>query len=189
MGLSKKLSGYEVEHIPNVAFRLMSFVFTIRDILFGVDKKLDQFGIKEGMSVVDFGCGPGSYIEPASLLVGETGKVYAVDVHPLAIKSVKERARKKSLENVVPLLSTGYPVAIENHSADLIHALDMFHHIKDSSGFFKELHRILKPDGILFIESGHQPLGDAKQKILNSGCWAILKEERNMFKCKSNPSC
>jgi hypothetical protein len=68
MGLLKKMSGYEVERIPNIAFRLMSFVFAIRDILFSVGNRLDQFGIDEGMTVVDFRCGPGSYVEPASLL-------------------------------------------------------------------------------------------------------------------------
>ncbi len=183
MGLLKKVSGYEVEQIPNIAFRLMSLVLAIRDILFPVGKRLDQFGIDEGFIVVDFGCGPGSYVEQASQLVGEGGKVYAVDVHPLAIKSIKERAKRKVLENVVPVLSTGYPVDIDSHSADVIYALDMFHHIKNARDFLMELHRLLKPGGTLFIESGHQPLDDAKQKIVKSDCWAIIKEERNMFKC------
>jgi len=183
MGLLKKMSGCEVEHIPNTSFRLMSFVLAIRDILFPVGKRFDQFGIDKGFIVVDFGCGPGSYVEKASQLVGDGGKVYAVDVHPLAIKSIKQRARRKNLENVVPVLSTGYPVDIDSHSADVIYALDMFHHVKDARAFLEELNRLLKPSGALFIESGHQPLDDAKQKIVKSNCWAIIKEERNMFKC------
>ena len=89
-------------------------------------------------------------------------------VHPLAIKSIKERAMRKNLKNVVPVLSSGYPVNIDSHSADVIYALDMFHHIKDAMGFLKELHRLIKPNGTLFIESGHQPLNDAKQKIVKS---------------------
>ncbi len=184
MGLLNKMSGYELEHIPNFLFRLMSFVLAIRDILFPIGKRLDQFGIDKGFIVVDFGCGPGSFIEQASQLVGDGGKVYAVDVHPLAIKSIKERARRKNLENVVPVLSTGYPVDIDSHSADVIYALDMFHHVKDTRGFLKELHRLLRPSGALFIESGHQPLNDAKQKIVKSDCWVIIKEESNMFKCR-----
>ena len=69
MGLLKKMSGYEVEHIPNTPFRLMSFVLAIRDILFPVGKRFDQFGVHKGFTVVDFGCGPGSYVEQASQLV------------------------------------------------------------------------------------------------------------------------
>ncbi len=172
--------------MPNFAFRLMSFVFTIRDILLPVGKRLDRFGIEKGFIVVDFGCGPGSYVERASQLVGGGGQVNAVDVHPLAIKSIKERARRKALENVVPVLSTGHPVAIDNHSADVIYALDMFHHIKDANGFLKELHRLLKPSGRLYIESGHQPPDDAKQKIVKSDYWVIIKEAGNMFECLPN---
>jgi len=183
MGLKNKMCGYEIEHMPNLSFRLMSFVLSIRDFLFPAGKKLDQFNIENGFIIVDFGCGPGSFVEHASKLVGNNGKVYAVDVHPLAIKAIKEKAKSKTLANVAPVLSIGYPVDIDSHIADVIYALDMFHHIKDTRGFLKELHRLLKPNGTLFIESGHQLLDNAKQKIMKSGCWVIIKEERNMFKC------
>jgi ubiquinone/menaquinone biosynthesis C-methylase UbiE len=172
-----------MEHMPNLAFRLMSFLLSIRDIFIPVGKKLDRFNIEKGYFIVDFGCGPGSYVETASKLVGSSGRVYAVDVHPLAIKAVREKAKRKDLENVVPVLATGYPVDIDRHSVDVIYALDMFHHVQDAAGFLKELHRLLKPDGKLFIESGHQPMDHARRKILKSGCWNIIKEERNLFKC------
>ena len=183
MGLAKRMCGYEIEHMSNSSFRLMSFIFVIRDILFPAVKKLDQFGIEKGFVIVDFGCGPGSFIEHASDLVGDDGQVYAVDVQPLAVKAIKKKIKRKNLENVVPVLSSGYPVAIDSHSADVIYALDMFHHIKDTKGFLNELHRLLKPSGTLFIESGHQRLDNAKQKILKNDSWMIMKEERNMFEC------
>lgn len=185
MRLLRTMVGYEVEHLPNISFRLMSFVISMRDVLFPVGKRLDRFGIRKGSVVVDFGCGPGSYLERASQIVGDAGKVYAVDVHPLAIMSIKRKAKQKNLTNVVPVLSTGYPVDIESQSADVIYALDMFHHVKDTDGFLTELHRVLKPKGSLFIESGHQPLDGARKKILKSDCWVIVKEEQNLFECTS----
>ncbi len=188
MRLLKTISGYERQYLPNVAFRLMAFVFSVRDVLFPVGKRLDRFGIRKGSVVVDFGCGPGSYLERASRLVGDAGKVYAVDVHPLAIGAVKRKAKQKNLANVVPVLVTGYPVNIESQTADVIYALDMFHHVKDTAGFMTELHRLLKSDGTLFIESGHQPRGGARQKILQSACWVLVKEDRNLFECKSKES-
>ena len=186
MRILKTLSGYEVEQLPNIAFRLMSFVISIRDLLFPASKRLDRFGIRQGFYVVDFGCGPGSYIERASQLVGDRGKVYAVDVHPLAIRSIERKSKQAKLQNVVPLLSTGYSVDIESRSVDVIYALDMFHHIKDTNRFFAELHRILKQNGSLFIESGHQSIDEARTKILNSEHWAIYNEERNLFECRPN---
>ena len=183
MRLLRTMTGHEVEQIPNLSFRLMSFVFSIRDALFSVGKRFDRFGIRKGSVVVDIGCGPGSYLERASQIVGDTGKVYAVDVQPLAIMSIKRRAKQKNLRNVVPVLSTGYPVDIEGQSADVIYALDMFHHIKDTDGFLMELHRLLKDNGSLFIERGHQPMDNARKKILKSGYWVIVKEEKNLFEC------
>ncbi len=183
MDVSKKVTGFEVERMPNIAFRLMAFIFVIRDALFSVGKKLDQFGFVKGSIVLDFGCGPGSYIAHASQLVGDKGKVYAVDVQPLAIKAVSKKVARHNLENVFPLLSTGYPIDINSHTIDFIYALDMFHHIKDSQPFLKELHRLLKPEGTLFIESGHQHLDAARQKILDSGYWKVITEDRNRFTC------
>jgi len=185
MSLQKQIFGYGKDKIPNISFRVMSLSITLRDILFPVRNRLNGFDIKKGFVLIDFGCGPGSYVEKASQLVGDAGKVYAVDVHVLAIRSINKKVRKKSLTNVVPVLSTGYPVDIDSHSADVIYALDMFHHVKDARNFLEELHRLLKPSGTLFIESGHQPLDKAKVKIVNSGLWEIIIEERNMFKCRS----
>ena len=113
MRLLRTLLGYESDNIPNIVFRIYSSFISMRDVLAPVGHRLDGFGIKNGSIVVDFGCGPGSYIEWASRTVGDTGKVYAIDVHPLAIKSVKAKVRKKSLNNVIPVLSTGYPVGTD----------------------------------------------------------------------------
>ncbi len=183
MSLQKQIFGYEKDKIPNIPFRVMSLSITLRDILFPVRNKLNGFDIKKGFVVIDFGCGPGSYVEKASQLVGDGGKVYAVDVHVLAIRSINKKVIKKSLSNVVPVLSTGYPVDIDSHSADVIYALDMFHHVKDARAFLEELNRLLKPSGALFIESGHQPLNKAKEKIVNSGSWEIINEEKGTYKC------
>jgi len=184
MRLSGIIFGYGVENIPSIPFRIMSFILSMRDVFVSVGKRIDVFGINNGSVVIDFGCGPGSYIERASQLVGGNGRVYAVDVHPLAIKSIKKKISKASLDNVIPILSTGYPVDIKSQSADVIYALDMFHHIKNADVFLKELCRLLKPDGTLFIESGHQPFNEAKDKILKSDCWTIVEEKRNLFECK-----
>ena len=184
MRLLRTIFAYKVENIPSIPFRIMSFIFSVRDVFAPVGKRLDGFGIDSGSVVIDFGCGPGSYIEQASQAVGGTGRVYAVDVHPLAIKSIKKKISKTSLDNVLPVLSTGYPVDIDSQSADVIYALDMFHHVKDAKAFLRELRRLLKPDGKLFIENGHQPFNEAKEKILKSDCWTIVEEEGNLFECE-----
>ncbi len=66
-------------------FKAMSFIFKIRDIISPPQNILKEANIKSGYSILDYGCGPGAYTIIAAKIVGETGKVYALDIHKLAI--------------------------------------------------------------------------------------------------------
>ena len=183
MNLKKYFCGNELERMPNPAFRIMSIIFRIMDIFYPFEKRIAALGLQEGFTVVDYGCGPGRYIERVSRLVGKNGKVYAVDIHDLAIKSVKKMIEKKNLTNVEPVLTDGYSCNIKDHVADVVYALDMFHMISDHAQFLKELHRIVKKDGFLVIDDGHQPREKTKAKLAASKLWHIAEETENHLKC------
>jgi ubiquinone/menaquinone biosynthesis C-methylase UbiE len=169
--------------MPNIAFRMMSLLFKIADLFRSVDRRIDGFGIKEGYSVVDYGCGPARYIKRASELVGERGRVYAADIHRLAVQSVEKKIRKYNLKNVEPVLINEYSCGIGDNSADLIYALDMFHMVKEPEPFLRELHRIIKNDGFLIIEHGHQPRAGSKRKMESSNLWNIVEENEHHMRC------
>lgn len=169
--------------MPNVAFRMMSLMFMIRDRFGSPERKLDQFGIKPGDTVIDYGCGPGSFIQKASSLVGSKGRVYAVDIHELAIAAVEKRKATFNLSNVSTVLVQNGRCAIADKSADLIYALDMFHMIKQPDAFLRELHRMIKQAGRLIIEDGHQPRSASREKILASERWRIIEETKKWLVC------
>jgi ubiquinone/menaquinone biosynthesis C-methylase UbiE len=164
-------------------FRLMSFFFAVRDIVAPHDYKLDSFGIKKGDTVVDFGCGTGSCLRKAAELSGPAGTVYAVDIHEMALECAKRVSVTYGLATVKPLKTDGVSCAVPASSADVVYALDMFHMVPDSGVFLKELRRIVKKSGTLFIEDGHQPRSVSKTKILESGLWKIAEETRVWMKC------
>ena len=87
------LKGSGMDRMPDVAFRMMSLMLAVRDRFVAMDKRLDDFGLRPGQTVVDYGCGPGSYIRKAAALVGESGRVYAVDIHELAVATVERLER------------------------------------------------------------------------------------------------
>ncbi len=183
MKLKKLFCGSERERMPNVAFRMMTFIFKVKDALFPFEGRIDSFGIKKGFTVIDYGCGPGRYLKRVSQLVGERGKVYAADIHELAIKSVKEKIAAYHLKNVEPVLVTGYSCNIDDHTADMIYAVDMFHMIEEPNLFLEELHRLLKKEGFLIIDDGHQSRDKTEMKLANSKRWRIIEASKDHLKC------
>src|SRR5512136_2727045 len=96
--------GWRSERMSNASFRMMSLFFDVIDFFHPhVAKRAKRFGITRGMTVVDYGCGPGRYTINFAALVGETGKVYALDIHDLAVETVKKRIAKRNLTNVQPI--------------------------------------------------------------------------------------
>ncbi len=170
--------------MPNIGFRLMSLIMDFQDFLYPrIGKRVKIFAIAEGMTVVDYGCGPGRYTIRFSKLVGDKGKVYAVDIHELAIKAVKKKMEKYHLRNVEPVLARGYHSGISDHIADRVAAIDMFFSVPDPLTFLEEIHRITKKDGLLIIDDGHQSRKTTKERIISSGCWDIIEETPDHLKC------
>ena len=178
-----RLYGNEIDRMPDFTFRMMKIFFVIYYFFKPAGKYLQKFGIKPGYTVVDYGTGTGAFIKDASLMVGRSGTVYAVDIHDMAIESVQGIISKYDLTNVIPVLTDGNKVAIDDEAADLVFALDMFHMVSDTESFLKELNRITKKNGTLIIEDGHQPRTLSKEKILRSGYWTIAGEEKRFLRC------
>jgi ubiquinone/menaquinone biosynthesis C-methylase UbiE len=178
------LLGNGMDRMPDVAFKMMAFIFRIREMFTTPDKLLDEFDIQEGQTVIDYGCGPGLYISKASRLAGNTGRVLAVDIHELAIEAIEKRVLKENLSNVTGHVAINGKCPLADNTADMIYALDMFHMVSDPESFLMELNRISKPDGALFIDNGHQSREEARDKIHASGKWDILEENKRYMKCR-----
>jgi len=118
------------------------------------------------------------------VLVGDQGTVYAVDIHQLAVEAAASIADKYNLTNIRPVLTDGKTVSIPSQTADLIYAFDMFHMVRDTDAFLKELCRIIRPDGFVILEDGHQSRALTKEKVNHSGCWDIISETKAYIKCK-----
>jgi len=149
----------------------------VRDLLQDPRRSLDMARLGRGMKVADYGCGPGSFTIPAAQIVGDGGKVYAIDIHPLAISSVRGRASKKGLRNVEPILVQGYNTGIEASSIDRVLLIDTIHRIEDPGALFRELRRILKQDGLLFMHKGHMSMSEQRDLVERSGLFEVRESQ------------
>jgi ubiquinone/menaquinone biosynthesis C-methylase UbiE len=171
----------------DLAFRLMTLTYKLRDLFQNPRRSLEKARLTKGMSVVDYGCGPGSFTTPAAELVGHEGKVFAVDIHPLAISTVKQKASRKGLQNVETVLVRGYDSGIEDSTIDRVLLIDTIHLIDDPDALFREIHRLLKPDGLLFMEKGHMATSEQKNIVERSGLFKITESQGLMILAAPQP--
>jgi ubiquinone/menaquinone biosynthesis C-methylase UbiE len=125
---------------------------------------LKEAGIEPGFYILDYGCGPGSYIIPLAELVGTYGKIYALDIHPLAIKEVKKIAPRKGIENIETIksdCSTGLP----DNNVNVILLYDAFHDLSQPDNVLQELHRVLKSYGTLSFSDHHMKEQDILTRL------------------------
>ncbi|MCG2736688.1 MAG: class I SAM-dependent methyltransferase [Candidatus Methanoperedenaceae archaeon] len=159
----------------NLGFKLMALTFNLRDLLRPRINILKEAGIKPGHHVLDYGCGSGSYIMDTARLVGGSGMVYALDIHPLAIQLVHNLASKKKLMNVTTIHSdcrTGLP----DKSLDVVLMYDAFHDLEKPDDILKEIHRVLRSDGILSFSDHHMKEEEIASKVTKNGWFRLLRK-------------
>jgi ubiquinone/menaquinone biosynthesis C-methylase UbiE len=170
----------EAKPKSNLDFRLMSLSYKFRDFVKPRKSILDEVGIKEGFHVLDYGCGPGSYTMPLAELVGKSGKIYALDIHPLAIQAVRRIATKKGMANVQTTLSdcqTGLPP----DSVDVVLLYDILHDLDEPDKVLAELQRVLRPKGILSVSDHHMKQDEIVSRVTSGGLFKLSAKGKRTY--------
>jgi ubiquinone/menaquinone biosynthesis C-methylase UbiE len=128
---------------------------------------LAAVGLKPGMQMADIGAGTGLFVLPFSQAVGETGKVYAVEIAKNFLEHIKARARKALAENVVPILGTERSVELPAESIDLAFICDVYHHFEFPQASLATIHQALKPEGQLLLIDFKRIPGESREFILD----------------------
>ena len=132
---------------------------------------LRRIGIREGQTVLDFGCGAGNYVIPAARIVGENGKVYALDKDEGALSRVPSKAEISGLKNIEIMKTEGeLEVDLEDASLDVVLLYDVLHshcfpEADDRRELLNEVYRILEPNGFLSVYPMHRDLDEVKREI------------------------
>jgi ubiquinone/menaquinone biosynthesis C-methylase UbiE len=156
-------------------FAGMSLMFKIRDIIRPRKNILKEADLKPGFHVLDFGCGPGGYIRPLARIIGPSGKIYALDMNPQAIESVKALAAKSKLANVETILSDGL-TGLPDGSIDAVLLYDVFHHLSRPNDVLAEFRRILKAGGTLSVSDHHLTGEDITSGVTAGGYFRLSKQ-------------
>lgn len=110
-----------------------------------------ELHVKPGMTVCDMGCGNGYHTLPLAELVGEKGRVFAVDAQPEMIDLLRQRIEAKGLKNIEPVLGLFYDPRLPPGSCDMILMVDVYHEFSHPVEMLAAMRKALKPDGRLVL--------------------------------------
>lgn len=107
--------------------------------------------IKQGDTVLDIGPGQGYFTIPMARMVGDSGKVVAIDVQEKMLRVLMAKARKCRLDDRIKAeLGDADNFQIQ-YQADFILAFWVVHEVPDQTSFLKTIYTSLKQDKFLFI--------------------------------------
>ena len=141
------------DHYQNADVRRWRGVFE-RDGREVWDRRHDivtALNIKPGSAVADVGAGTGFFALLLAQAVGPSGRVYAVDITPNFIESIRMRANGIGYRNVIGVRNNARSVMLPVHSVDLVFTSDTYHHFEYPDSTLASIHAALKPRGELVI--------------------------------------
>jgi protein-L-isoaspartate O-methyltransferase len=116
-------------------------------------KLIKALDVKPGMVVADIGAGSGYHTFLLSPLVGETGKVIAVDIQPEMLKLITDKAKAKKVTNVEAVKGTETDPKLPAGGVDLILMVDVYHEFASPFEMAEKMVDALKPGGrLVFVE-------------------------------------
>lgn len=114
------------------------------------DRVIGRLDIAKGMTVADFGAGSGFYTVSLARVVGDTGKVYAIDIQKGHLDLVKSKAQIEHLlqiETVWADLELSEGSHLKPDSVDLVVVSNILFQVEKKESVLREAYRVLKPGG------------------------------------------
>ena len=110
---------------------------------------LDKIGLHAGLTFVDVGCGDGFFAIPAARLLGERGKVLAIDANDEAIDRLDKKAKREGLSNIAFRVGEAEDTILCKRCADIVFFGIVLHDFKDPLKVLRNAKVMLKPSGRL----------------------------------------
>jgi DNA binding domain, excisionase family len=140
---------------------------------------LDMKLLNKNMTVMDLGAGDG-YMSLA--VAGYVKKVIALDLSVEMLKLMQKRASDEGIENIEALEGDGCDIPLGDSSVDVVCSNMYLHHIDDPIIAIREMKRVLKPGGTVFLADfkEHNNL-ELKEKMHDVWLGFSMEEVKDWF--------
>ncbi|MEI6528747.1 MAG: methyltransferase domain-containing protein [bacterium] len=115
---------------------------------------INQFMLAPGMRVADFGSGSGFYSLAAAKIVGDTGRVFAIDIQKDLLQKLKTGALQEHLHNIELMwgdLEHLGGTKLRESSIDAAIIANIFFQIENKESLCLEAKRVLKPKAKVMV--------------------------------------
>jgi len=112
---------------------------------------LKCLNLKPGMVVCDMGCGNGFYTHKISPMVGDTGKILAVDIQPEMLELLNKRAEAGKEKNIETILGTVADPKLPEGKVDLVLCVDVYHEFDHPVEMLAAIRKSLAPHGRMVL--------------------------------------
>lgn len=167
---------------------LSIFDYPDREQKLHISQVMDLLGITPGKVVADIGAGSGWFTVRAARRVTQTGKVYAIDINPEAIRYVQERAQKESLANVLTIMGAADNPRLPPDSVDAVLLLKTYHEVAQPVALMRNLRSALRTGarvGIIDRNGNGENHGVQKKVVIEeaeSAGYRLVEEHNDLVK-------
>lgn len=124
------------------------------DLFLNPEKVIEEWDIRPGDIIADFGCGAGFFSIPLGKRVGSNGRVYALDIRPEALEAVKAKIKINHLFNIETTradLESDRGSGLKSETIDKVVITNILFQAENKERILEEAHRILKPGGSAMV--------------------------------------
>ena len=152
---------------------------------------ITQAGISSGEKVADFGCASGYFSLPIARIVGDEGRVLAVDVLPHVLENVLATAKKEGLSNLQIYranLESEIELELPANSIDWVVLKDVLFMNHNKKQMLLQAYRILHDGGKILVVEWNENIagvGPTKELRVNESDLKQLAEDVGFGKIKS----
>lgn len=122
------------------------------------EENIPKLPIRAGMHVADVGSGPGYFSFKFADIVGENGKVYAIETNPKHLEFLQDYVKKYRVNNVDVVTSSFEGIGLApDIRVDAVYMCSLYHNVyaafsdEERDSFVGSIRRALRPNGTLII--------------------------------------
>ncbi len=146
------------------------------------EKTLQGADIRAGQSVLEVGCGSGFFTLPAAEMIGESGRLIAMDPLAIFVEKVAKKVQEANLNNVEVIRRDALKTELESASVDVVTLFGVLPFpTLPLDQLLPEMHRVLKTGGTLAVWMFPFSFGVPKA-ILQSGLFTDMSKKNGVYK-------